>query len=64
MALDNADEDFVGEQLPFSCQVDFDPDTGETLADEDMIVDDAGYTVRAWMAVVTYLLSDYRFLYE
>jgi hypothetical protein len=28
------------------------------------IENDDRYTVRAWMAVMTYLLSDYGFLYE
>lgn len=37
---------------------------GESLPDEQIIRDDPDYTIRAWMAVTTYLLSDYRFLYE
>ena len=28
------------------------------------LTDDPSYTVRAWMAVVTYLLGDAKFLYE
>ncbi len=32
------------------------------LAAEDQITDDATYTIRAWMAVVSYLVADYRFL--
>ena len=37
---------------------------GVELSEEDAITDDPNYTVRAWMAVVTYLLADYAFLYE
>jgi cytochrome c553 len=38
------------------------PNDGTRLPDD--LRRDRTYTVRAWMAVVTYLLSDYRFLYE
>jgi len=40
---------------------------GATLPEDcavDSIAGDADYTARAWMAVLSYLLSDYRFLYE
>lgn len=37
---------------------------GVELPEEQQITQDELYTVRAWMAVVTYLLSDYNFLYE
>ena len=37
---------------------------GEELPEDQRVTQDELYTVRAWMAVVTYLLSDYRFLYE
>ncbi len=37
---------------------------GVELPEEQQVTEDPDYTVRAWMAVVTYLLADYRFLYE
>ena len=42
--------------LPQDCRND--------LAVDDPVVVDALYTVHAWMAVVAYLLSDYKFLYD
>ncbi len=50
--------------LPGECQADQDPYTGVAYPDEDSITEDSDYTIRAWMAVVTYLLTDYQFLYE
>lgn len=47
-----------------TCQAKTDPNTGDAIADENQIVADETYSVRAWSAVVTYLLMDYRFLYE
>lgn len=38
--------------------------TGEPYPEERQVIDDPNYTVRAWMAVMAYLLSDYRFLHE
>jgi hypothetical protein len=38
--------------------------TGEEIPDANRLKDDKNYVVRSWMAVVSYLLSDYRFLYE
>ncbi len=46
------------------CQALMHPTTGESLPTEAQITEDPDYTVRAWMAVVTYLLGDARFLYE
>ncbi|MCB9567946.1 MAG: hypothetical protein H6710_12180 [Myxococcales bacterium] len=48
--------------LPTPCQGNTNPITGEVI--DDGIVEDADYKVRAWMAVLTYLLGDYEFLYE
>jgi hypothetical protein len=50
--------------LPGQCQAVNDPWTGEPLAPERQIVNDDTYTVRAWMAVLSYMLADYRFLHE
>jgi hypothetical protein len=38
--------------------------TGVPLPANEQIVGDSQYIVRSWMAVLTYLLSDYKFLYE
>ncbi len=50
--------------LPAACQGVLDPNTGAPVAEGTAITEDPDYTVRAWMAVVTYLLGDHRFLYE
>ena len=49
-------------QLPTLCRRTRDLETGATLS--NAITDDPDYTLRAWMAVVAYLMSDYRFVYE
>ncbi|MEC9071587.1 MAG: hypothetical protein VX938_04370, partial [Myxococcota bacterium] len=50
--------------LPQPCQLTTDPITGQPLPAAKHITHDPDYTIRAWMAVTTYLMSDYRFLYE
>lgn len=50
--------------LPSPCRAMVDPATGEAIPTEQQITEDPDYTVRAWMAVTTYMLADYRFLYE
>ncbi len=50
--------------LPGPCRATTDPISGEAIPDGQQIVDDPDYTVRAWMAVLTYMLGDYRYLYE
>lgn len=50
--------------LPNPCRATVDPATGEAIPAEQQITDDPDYTVRAWMAVTTYMLGDFRFLYE
>lgn len=54
--------DEVPEDLPYDCRYRIDPFTGAEVNNE--LAADPNYTMRAWMAVVTYLLADYRFLYE
>ena len=49
--------------LPTPCRVTTDRITGEELGDA-AITEDPEYTIRAWMAVVSYLLGDFTFLYE
>ena len=54
----------VPEQLADPCRLYNDRITGDSLPQERQISRDTEYTVRAWMAAVSYLLSDYRYLYE
>ena len=51
-------------QLPAACHATMDLETGDALPDDIQMVNDPEYTIRAWMAVTAYLLSDYRFLFE
>lgn len=53
--------------LPSRCQRNRDLLTGASLnvaGNDGRLVSDPAYVIRAWMAVVAYLLSDYRFVYE
>jgi hypothetical protein len=57
----------AGEEDPWLswwCQARVDPNTQVELPEAERLGEDPNYTVRAWMAVITYLLSDYSFLYE
>jgi hypothetical protein len=54
----------VSEDLVDPCRVNRDRNTNEQLPDSRRINRDPEYTIRAWMAAVSYLLGDYRFLYE
>ncbi len=52
--------------LPSQCMRNRDKDTGASLVSNGVdgrLRDDPNYVLRAWMAVIAYLLSDYRFLY-
>ncbi len=49
--------------LPWQCRARTD-DAGEELPEDQRVESDELYTIRAWMAVVTYMLADYRFLYQ
>ncbi len=56
-------------RLPSYCKRNRDLNSGEDLRDEDKDIDnrlseDPDYIIRGWMAVVAYLLADYRFVYE
>ena len=57
-AIDNKT---VGTYLPYQCQANYD-NNGNKL--DTAINNDPNYVIRAWMAVVTYMLSDYRFLHD
>jgi len=54
----------VSEELAGPCRLNRDRLTGDDLPDNRRINRDTEYTVRAWMAATSYLLSDYRYLYE
>lgn len=56
-------------RLPYPCKRHYDLETGEELRDESQDIDnrlmeDPDYIIRSWMAVVAYLLADYRFVYD
>ena len=51
-------------RLHFACDLDRDPETGESLPTEQRIRDDGSQMLKAWQAVLVLMLSDYRFLYE
>ncbi len=53
----------ISQELPFACAITQD-EFGEDLPEEEQLYMDDQYTIRSWMAVLTYLLSDYKFLYE
>lgn len=48
--------------LQYACQGRIDPNTGVALPMGTTINDDKNFTIRAWGAVVTYLLSDWKFV--
>ena len=50
--------------LNWRCDAYEHPDTGEELSGEARINRDDNYVIRAWTAVVAYLISDYRFIFE
>ncbi|MBV1857433.1 MAG: DUF1588 domain-containing protein [Nannocystaceae bacterium] len=47
-----------------NCTLGTNPATGEELPEDQRLGEDPGYTIRAWMAVTNYMLSDFRFLHE
>ena len=50
--------------LQWWCQGRWDPTTGKDL-DQAVIIDsDPDFTIRSWMAVMSYLMMDYKFIYE
>jgi len=50
--------------LQYTCQGQWNPNTGVNLDKSVQITSDPNFTVRSWMSVMSYLLSDYKFLYE
>ncbi len=58
------DTNDIGNGLPWNCRVRSSRLTGEELPEGERLEQDPNYAIRSWMAVMTYLLSDYAFLYE
>jgi hypothetical protein len=54
----------ISTSLVWNCRATTDWYTGETLPTANQVTADSRYTIRAWMAVLAYMLGDYRFLYE
>ena len=67
-ALDAGRQDLesgaVTVELPDPCRYRRDLDSDEQLPENQRLIDDPGYSVRAFMAVGSYLMSDYRFLFD
>ena len=60
-AVKNAE---IDPRLAGGCRAINDYFTTRNLPEAQRIEIDAQYTIRAWTAVITFLLSDYHFLYE
>ncbi|KYG03404.1 hypothetical protein BE21_51790 [Sorangium cellulosum] len=58
------EEGRISTWLPGPCEVENDYWTRDALPNEEKLQRDENYTIRAWMSVMTYLLSDFRFLYQ
>lgn len=58
------DAEEVDGALLWSCRATADPFTNQDFPEDRRITRDDEYTIRAWMGVVSYLLTDYRFLHE
>ncbi len=58
------DNDELSHDLTWHCRHNRDFWTDAELPDEERVVHDDNYTIRAWSAVLTYLIADWRFLYE
>lgn len=54
----------IGRDLPGECQYRRAPGADADLPQDQQLRRDDNYVIRSWMAVLTYLLSDYRFLYD
>lgn len=64
MGLDQEDPEYIGPALAGTCQATQDWWTGEPLPEGEQVTNDPNYAIRSWMAVMSYLLRDYRFLHE
>jgi hypothetical protein len=50
--------------ITWNCKGRWDPATGDELPMATQINDDPNFTIRSWQAVMAYMLSDWKFLYE
>jgi hypothetical protein len=50
--------------MTYECTGQWDPSTGMDLPMEVQITKDPDFTIRSWQAVIAYMMSDWRFLYE
>ena len=57
-------DNMLSDNLHNACRATVDWNTQMNLSDDVKITTDEHYTVRAWMSVLSYLLYDYRFLYQ
>ncbi|MFT5431863.1 MAG: hypothetical protein ACI9OJ_002561 [Myxococcota bacterium] len=57
-------DETLSRDIEWHCQHRRDFWTDAELPDEAIVSRDANYTIRAWSAVLTYLMADFRFLYE
>jgi hypothetical protein len=48
----------------WDADLDFDPQGSAGPGDRVQVINDSAYTVRAWMAVMSFMLSDHRFIFE
>ena len=64
----DAEKQWEVNRLPSACKRHHDLVTGEDLhvdgGPDNSLQEDPTYIIRSWMAVVAYLLADYRFVYE
>ncbi len=58
------ESDDLSNQVDGECRSQTDYWTGEDLPEDRQVRYDTNYTIRSWAAVMTYLLSDFRFLHE
>ncbi len=61
---DLLEEGEVSTYLDWRCRLRYNPETGEAFPGEEQIRLDENYVIRSWTGVLTYMLADYRFLYE
>jgi hypothetical protein len=54
----------VPDDLQYWCRGQWDHSTGNELPEEQRIYEDPTRTIRAWQAVMSYLMMDYKFIYE
>jgi hypothetical protein len=58
------DDTTPSQYMTYQCWARVDPKTLEEFPEDQQIRTDPNYTIRAWMAVLSYMLGDYQFLYE